>query len=165
MKKIKELWSKNRILFVLFIILIVCFIAICCVVMSYFVGTNKSVYGDRLKNKVKVSKGAEDDYIKSVEADEMVDEATIRVGVRTIYITIKYNEKASLVEAESKAVASLDALQSDVLEYYDIDFILLQDTVAGDETKGFTMMGSNNVNGTGVVWSNNTEIIEEDENE
>lgn len=165
MKKIKELWSKNRILFVLFIILIVCFIAICCVVMSYFVGTNKSVYGDRLKNKVKVSKSAEDDYIKSVEADEMVDEATIRVGVRTIYITIKYNEKASLVEAESKAVASLDALQSDVLEYYDIDFILLQDTVAGDETKGFTMMGSNNVNGTGVVWSNNTEIIEEDENE
>ena len=165
MKKIKELWSKNRILFVLFIILIVCFIAICCVVMSYFVGTNKSVYGDRLKNKVKVSKSAEDDYIKSVETDEMVDEATIRVGVRTIYITIKYNEKASLVEAESKAVASLDALQSDVLEYYDIDFILLQDTVAGDETKGFTMMGSNNVNGTGVVWSNNTEIIEEDENE
>ena len=165
MKKIKQLWNENRILFVLFIILIVCFIAICFVVMSYFVGTNKSVYGDRLKNKVKVSKTAEDEYVKDIEMDEMVDEATIRVGVRTIYITLKFNDKASLVEAESKAVASLEALSEDILSYYDINFILLQDTVAGDETKGFTLMGSSNVNGTGVVWSNNTEIIEEEENE
>ena len=165
MKKIKKLWIENKILFVLFIILIVCFIAICCVVMSYFMGSNKSVYGDRLKNKVKVSKELEEEYIKAIEADEMVDEATVRVGVRTIYITIKFNEKASLVEAEGKAVASLDVLGEDTLNFYDINFILIQDLVAGDESKGFTLMGSNNVNGTGVVWSNNTEIIEEEENE
>jgi len=44
-KRIKKLWNENRILFVLFVILIVCFIAICGVVMSYFVGDKKSVYG------------------------------------------------------------------------------------------------------------------------
>ncbi len=131
--------------------------------MSYFVGTNKSVYGDRLKNKVNVSKKAEEDYVKAIKDDEMVNDATIRVGVKTIYITLKFNEKASLVEAQSKAVASLDALSEEILGYYDINFILLQDDVAGDETKGFTIMGSNNVNGTGVVWSNTTEIVEEEE--
>ncbi len=163
--KIKKLWNENRILFVLFLILIICFIAICFVVMSYFVGSSKSVYGDRVKNKVKVADKMQKEYIDAIELDEMVDEATIRVGVRTIYITLKFNSTASLVEAESKAVASLDALSEDVLAYYDINFILLQDDVAGDESKGFTLMGSNNVNGSGVVWSNNTEIVEEEANE
>ena len=165
MKRIKKLWNENRVLFVLFIILIVCFIAICCVVMSYFVGDKKSVYGDRLKNKVKVSKSVEDEYTKTIEIDEMVEKATIRVGIRTIYITLKFNDKASLVEAESKAVASLDSLSEEVLSYYDVDFILVQDAVAGNESKGFTIMGSTNINGSGVVWSNNTEIVEEEKNE
>lgn len=165
MKKIKKLWNENRILFVLFIVLIVCFIAILGVVMSYFVGDSKSVYGDRLKNKVEVSKSIEDEYVKSIEIDDMVEKATIRVGVRTIYITLKFNSTASLVEAESKAVASLDALSEEILAYYDIDFILVQDSVPGDESKGFTLMGSNNVNGSGVVWSNNTEIVEEEKDE
>ena len=39
----------------------------------------------------------------------------------------------------------------------------MQDKVSGDESKGFTLMGSSNVNGSGVVWSNNTEIVEEEE--
>ena len=162
MKRIKKLWKENRILFVLFLILVICFIAICFVVLSYFVGTNKSVYGDRLKNKVKISEKEKKEFIKSLEEDETIDKVTYRVGVRTIYITIKFNEKISLVEAESKAVTSLEKIKEKELKYYDVNFILLQDKVESDESKGFTMMGSSNVNGTGVVWSNNTKIVEEE---
>lgn len=162
MKKIKKLWKENRILFVLFLILIICFIAICFVVLSYFVGTNKSVYGDRLKNKVTISEKEKKEFIKSLEEDETIDKVTYRVGVRTIYITIKFNEKISLVEAESKAVTSLEKIKEKELKYYDVNFILLQDKVESDESKGFTMMGSSNVNGTGVVWSNNAKIVEEE---
>ena len=163
MKKLKKMWNENRILFVLFVILIICFIAICAVLFSYFIGSSKSVYGDRLKNKVNISEKEKDEYIKALEEDEMVDNVTYRVGVRTIYITIKYNLKASLVEAESKAVASLEKIKEKVLGYYDINFTLIQDKDSNDETKGFTIMGSNNVNGSGVVWSNNTPIVEEKE--
>ena len=163
MKKLKKIWNENRILFVLFLILIVCFIAICLVVFSYFMGTNKSVYGNRLKGEVKIPEKQEKEYKEKLEADDMVEEVTWRKGVRTIYITIKFNETASLVEAESKAVASLENIEDKILKYYDINFIIIQDKVSSDETKGFTLMGSSNVNGTGVVWSNNTEIVEEEE--
>jgi len=142
-------------------ILIICFIAICVVIFSYFIGSSKSVYGDRLKNKVEVSTKEQSEYVKALKEDEMVDDVTYRVGVRTIYITINFNLKASLVEAESKAVASLEKISEKVLGYYDINFTLTQDTDANDPTKGFVIMGSNNVNGSGVVWSNNTPIEEE----
>ena len=163
MKKLKKIWNENRILFVLFLILIVCFIAICLVVFSYFMGSNKSVYGNRLNGEVKISDEQEKKYVDALEADGMVDSVTWRKGVRTIYITIKFNETASLIEAESKAVASLENIEDKILKYYDINFIIMQDKVSSDETKGFTLMGSSNVNGTGVVWSNNTEIVEEEE--
>ena len=163
MKRLKKMWNENRILFVLFLILIVCFIAICLVVFSYFIGSNKSVYGNRLNGEVKISDKQEKDYIDALKSGDMVSDVTWRKGVRTIFITIKFNDKASLVEAESKAVASLEKIEEKILKYYDINFIIMQDKVSGDETKGFTIMGSSNVNGSGVVWSNNTEIVEEEE--
>ncbi len=162
MKKIKKMWRENRILFVLFLILIICFIAICSVVLSYFVGTKKSVYGDRLKGKVKIAEKDQKAYIKELEEDEAIDSVTFRKGIRTIYITIKFNDKTSLVEAESKAVASLEKIKEKYTKYYDINFILTQEKVETDESKGFTIMGSSNVNGTGVVWSNDTKIVEEE---
>lgn len=163
MKKIKKIWKENRVLFVLFIILIVCFIAICSVALSYFVGTNKSEYGDRLEDYVKVSDKEKKAYIDALKEDELVADVKFRVSIRTIYITIKFNKEASLVEAQSKSLASVDNISKEILAYYDINFIIEQDKVAEDPTKGFTLMGSHNLSGEGVVWSNNTEIIEEEE--
>ena len=50
MKKIKELWNKNRVMFVLTTIVIVCFIIILVVVLQMFFGVSSSPYGDRLDN-------------------------------------------------------------------------------------------------------------------
>ena len=163
MKKIKKIWKENRVLFVLFIILIVCFIAIFSVALSYFVGSNKSEYGDRLNDYVKVTDEVKSGYIDALKEDKLVDNVTFRISVRTIYITIKFNSEASLVEAQSKALASVDNISAEVLDYYDINFIIKQDKIDEDPTKGFTLMGSHNISGEGVVWSNNTEIVEEEE--
>lgn len=163
MKKIKKIWKENRVLFVLFIILIVCFVAICSVALSYFVGSDKSEYGDRLNDYVEVSDEVKNGYIDTLKEDELVEEVTFRLSVRTIYITIKFNSNASLVEAQSKALASVDNIGEEVLAYYDINFIIKQDKTEEDPTKGFTLMGSHNISGEGVVWSNNTEIVEEEE--
>lgn len=163
MKKIKKIWKENRVLVVLFIILIVCFIAICSVALSYFVGSDKSVYGDRLNDCVKVSDEVKNGYINALKEDKLVEAVNFRVSIRTIYITIKFNSEASLVEAQSKALASIDNISEDVLAYYDINFIIKQDKTDEDPTKGFTLMGSHNISGEGVVWSNNTEIVEEEE--
>lgn len=163
MKKIKKIWKENRILFVLFIILIVCFIAIFSVALSYFVGTSKSEYGDRLDNYVKVSDKVKSEYIDTLKEDKLVDDVVFRVSVRTIYITIKFTNEASLVEAQSKTLASVESIPKDVLAYYDINFIIKQEKAEEDPSKGFTLMGSHNVSGEGVVWNNNTDFVEEEE--
>ena len=43
---------------------------------------------------------------------------------------------------------------------YDIDFILTKEKSENDE--GFTIMGAKNVNGSGLVWNNNTPIKDEE---
>ena len=48
MKKLKNSWNQNRVLFVLTTILIVCLLLILSVVIDYFLGTSKDKYGDRL---------------------------------------------------------------------------------------------------------------------
>ena len=48
MKKIKDLWNRNRVLIVLVIIVLTCFCIIGVVMVKYFFGGNTSSYGDRL---------------------------------------------------------------------------------------------------------------------
>ena len=49
MKKLKKIWQENSVLLVLLLILIACLIAISIVVVTYFVGSSNTKYGDRLE--------------------------------------------------------------------------------------------------------------------
>ena len=44
----KKLWKNNRVVFVLVIILIICFIAICSVALTFFYSKDTNEYGNRL---------------------------------------------------------------------------------------------------------------------
>jgi hypothetical protein len=161
MKKIKEVWRNNKVLFVLFIILIICFAAIVTVALSYFVGTEKSPYGNRLDNKVELPKNFEKDIETSLDADETVKKSEVRISIRTIYITIEFEDGITLEAAKEKAVACLELITEEQLEYYDINYILKQNKT--EESEGFTIMGARNSFGTGIVWNNNKPIVEEEE--
>jgi len=156
MKKLKKAWANNRVIIVLGIIVIVCIIIILGVMISYFVGTGKSSYGDRLVEIEKMAVKNEDKnrYLEKIEENELVDTVNFSVSGGIIYIKITVVEKASLVEAQSIATASLDQLDEDYLKIYDINFTIEQ---AKTETvDGFLVMGAKNVNGTGLYWSNMT---------
>lgn len=157
----KKFWKENRVLLVLIIILIVCFVAICSVTLSYFVGSRESVYGDRLTDKVAIKDKEKNSYIEKLKKEELVKDVTFRVAIRTIYVYIEFDEKATLTEAENKATASLENLSEEILSYYDVNFILEQEKNEGNE--GFTIMGAKNSKGTGISWNNNTvkEEVEE----
>jgi len=159
----KNIWKDNRVLFVLIVILIVCFIAICSVVVSYFVGSHKSIYGDRLVDKVVIKDKAKKEYIEELEKDELIKSVDFRVSIRTIYIDIDFADEATLVEAESKAAASLENIEEEILKYYDVNFILSKEKTKKDP--GFVIMGAKNSNGTDISWNNNTVIEEETEEE
>lgn len=156
----KKIWKENRVLFMLILVLIVCFIAICSVVLSYFVGSHKSIYGDRLENKVEIKEEVKEDFLNSLKENKLVSNGDFRISIRTIYIEIEFDTKATLVEAKSVALASLENLDEELLAYYDVNFILIKEKTEKDE--GFIIMGAKNSNGTGISWNNNT-VIEKEE--
>ena len=163
MNKLKEIWGKNKVLIVLGIILIICFIAILIVTFSFFFGGSESVYGDRLDGieNYPIEDSFIDEYIANLESDEMINSATFDTKGRIIYVTIDFVGDTSLVEAQSKAAASLEQFSEETLSYYDINFTLTSESTENSE--GFTIMGARNVAGSGLVWNNNTPRESEDE--
>lgn len=158
----KKFWKENRVLFGLILVLIACFVAIISVTVSYFVGSHKSIYGDRLVDKVEVSKKEKTNYLAKLKENELVKNVEFRVSIRTIYVDIEFVDTCSLVEAQSIAASSIEQLKEETLAYYDVNFILVKNKTENDA--GFTIMGAKNSNGNGISWNNNT-VIEEPETE
>lgn len=164
MKKLKKIWQENSVLLVLLMILIACLIAVSVVVVTYFVGDSSSKYGDRLEGieKYPFSDSLQEEITTKIKEDEAIKNVTIRTSGKTIYVTLEFVSKITLVEAQSKALASLEYFSEDLLSFYDIEYMIHADST--ENTEGFQIIGSHNVNGTGgIVWNNNTQISSEEE--
>ena len=162
MNKIKKLWMENRVLFVLFIIVFICACIILGVVFKYFFGATKSNYGERLDGieAVEITDTMKNDFLVAIKDDELVDNATIDVRGKIVYIYLTFNEGSSLVEAQSKALEALQTFEQNYLDFYDFHFTLKSE--ATENSEGFLIMGAKNVNGSGLVWNNNTPVADED---
>ena len=152
MNKLKSLWANNRILLILGAILLVCFIAIIVVVLTYFVGTRKSVYGSRFDNmKTHIKEAEQNAYIEALESSSIVDKVRFRVSGKTIYISTTFKDDVKLEDAKKLMEESLDKFSDAVKETYDINFTL--------NGKLFNViMGARNVSGNGLSWNNNTPV-------
>ena len=117
MKKLKNFWHNNSVLLVLLVILVACLTAISVVVVTYFVGDANSKYGDRLEGikDNKFDKEMKEELIAKIEADDLVEKVKIKESnTKTIYVTIEFAPKTSLVEAQSKALASLEYFSENI---------------------------------------------------
>lgn len=160
-KKIKNSWRSNRVLFVLTIILVICLIMIAVVSIDYFFGSSKDKYGDRLEgiNEVEITSKRIKELENNILKDEKISDCKINQIGKMIYVTMNFTDGITLVESQGKALATLELFNKKELEFYDINYTLLQNKTESSE--GFTIMGSKNVNGSGLVWINNTPISEE----
>lgn len=158
-KKLKNSWNQNRVLFVLTTILIVCIILILMVVIDYFLGTSKDKYGDRLEGIKNVEVSRISELESKVKEDEKIANCNIRQIGKIIYINIKFTNEITLVEAEGKALNTVELFSEEELKFYDLNYSLTQD--ATESSAGFSIMGAKNINGTGLVWNNNTPVSEE----
>lgn len=159
MNKLKNFYKENRVFSILMLVIIVCVILMAVIVLKNFVFSNGSnVYGDRLKDekKYKISDKLQKEISSDLEKDEAIKNATVTIKVRTIYIQINYNSGIDLDSAKSKAVSVLEKFSEDELGYYDIEFILVSE--AATDYEGFKIMGAKNVNGSNIVWNNNTPV-------
>ena len=151
MKKLKKLWNENRVLMILGVILLACVIAILCVVLKYFVGSNSSVYGNRFDNmKTKITEKEQNAYIKALEDNSSVSKVRFRVNHKTLMISVTFKNDIKLDDAKKIIDGSLEKLSDKVKETYDINF-----TVNVGDT---TLMGARNASGNGLFWNNNTPI-------
>ena len=145
MKKLKKMWNENRILMILGIILIVC--------LTYFVGSNKSAYGNRFDNmKTTIKEKEQNEYIESLEANTNVEKVRFRISNKTLYISVTFKDDIKLDDAKKIIDESLEKFSDDVKETYDINYTI--------KNSSFTLMGSRNASGNGLVWNNNTPVEE-----
>ncbi len=155
----KQFYKENRVFSILMLIVAICLIIMIGVALKYFFfGNSSSPYGDRLKDesKYKLSEKEEKEIVSSLESDETIKSASVRTSIRTIYVNIEFNPGISLLEAQGKAVSVLEKFSEGQMGYYDIEFIL--SSLSTDSADGFTIMGAKNVNGTNIVWNNNTPV-------
>lgn len=166
MKKLKKIWQENNVLFVLLFILIACLIAISVVVITYFVGDSSSKYGDRLEGieDYPFDEDMQKDIIAQIKENEIVEDVTMRVSGKIIYITITFVPATTLVEGQSIAMASLEYFSEETLSFYDLEYMIKSEGT--EDADGFTLLGAKNVSGTGgIVWNNNTQFEEEETEE
>ncbi len=158
----KQFYKENRVFSILMIVVAVCLLLIIGITLKYFIfGSSSSPYGHRLKDekKYKISDDLKTEVKSTLESDESIKKASVRVSVRTIYISMEFNTGVSLEEAKGKAVTALEKFSEDELGYYDVEFILTEESA--DNSEGFTIMGAKNVNGSNIVWNNNTPVTTE----
>ena len=158
----KQFYKENRVFSILMIVVAVCLLLIIGITLKYFIfGSSSSPYGDRLKDekKYKISDDLKTEVKSTLESDESIKKASVRVSVRTIYISMEFNTGVSLEEAKGKAVTALEKFSEDELGYYDVEFILTEESA--DNSEGFTIMGAKNVIGSNFVWNNNTPVTTE----
>ena len=153
MNKIKKIWTENKILLVLAVILIVCLVIFLGVSIKYFYGSNSNKYGSRL-DSIKDTPLSEElfkDIENKLKESESVSKVTTNLQGKVVYITISYNEGTKLDDAKNVAAEVISLFNEDELQLYDLEF-----TIKSNE---FTLMGARNSNGSGtIVWANNTPI-------
>ena len=162
----KDFWRKNKVVVVLVVILIGCFIAIAFVAARYFISTNRSVYGDRLQDleKNEFEKAKQDEFLNEIKKNESVISASLKTKGRVVYVTVKFDSKIDLLSAKATVENSFAVLTESLLEYYDFNVTMSQEESDENKESGFLIMGARNKNGNGVSWANNTPIEEESEN-
>lgn len=155
MKRFKKFYSEHRVFSILMAIVIVCIILMATVLIQcFYVDGDKGKYGDRLEGieNVKLSSSKLDEIETKILAEKNIKVATIKVTGRIVYLDISFDTPASLVEAQSVALKSLDNFSEEEKEFYDFHFTLKQS--ATEQSDGFLISGAKNRNGSGLVWNN-----------
>ncbi len=164
MNKIKKVWTENKVLLVLAIILLVCLAVFGIVSLTYFYGSSNNVYGDRLDviKNVPLSDKLFEDIKNTLDANESVSDSALRLRGKIIYIDIDFMDGTDIENAKQIAEGVVPLFNEDELEVYDLQFIIR--TV--NTENGFTLMGARNCNGSdSVVWNNRTITTDESSTE
>lgn len=153
-KKLKQLYKENRVFTILMCISVTCLLLVVILFGYYLISsTSKSKYGTRLDgiNDVKIDN--ENKLENSIQKMDGVDEATVNVHGKIVYLDIKVNDDTSMDSVKAIADESLKLFEDDYLNYYDFHFMVTKDN---EEQKEFPALGYRKSGAKKVTWSHNT---------
>ena len=146
--------QDNTMLWILIIILLVCFLLIGFLFYKYFYsGISTSKYGDTRLEGIEnypLSENLESEINKLYKEEKSVNKVKVDVEGRIIYIIVDFKESIKVDSAKSIATKALDKIGEDNLKFYEVQYIL---TYSGEEENtNYPVFGSKNANSLKVVW-------------
>ena len=157
MEKLKGFYRNNRIYCILMGVSILCIALIAIAFLMYFIHQTKNdVYGNRLNGieSVAISNEHKNEVITYFKEQEIVEEATINIKGKIIYINI-YLNNGKVEDAQSLAIKSLEQFTEDEKNFYDINFTFAKKEETDDEEKDstFPIMGYKKSDKTIISWT------------
>lgn len=153
MKKIKDLVSRHKLLSAICLLALIVIIMMMYVFFNLFVGGSNK-YGDRLKGieSHKVEKKEQEEVVSFLKEKNEVNDASIRIQGKIIYIHIEYTRETSLDTAKAIATESLAKISDDEKKFYDIGYYLTQTSDDNSEDKGFIVTGNKSNELDSISW-------------
>ena len=146
--------QDNTMLWILIVILLVCFLLIGFLFYKYFYsGISTSKYGDTRLEGIEnypLSPNLESEINELYKEEKSVNKVKVDVEGRIIYIIVDFKESIKVDSAKSIATKALDKIGEDNLKFYEVQYIL---TYSGEEENAnYPVFGSKNANSLKVVW-------------
>ena len=153
MKKIKDLILRHKLLSAICLLALIVIIMMMYVFFNLFVGGSNK-YGDRLKGieSHKVEKKEQEEVVSFLKEKNEVNDASIRIQGKIIYIHIEYTRETSLDTAKAIATESLAKISDDEKKFYDIGYYLTQVSDENQEDKGFVVTGNKSSELDSISW-------------
>ena len=151
-QKSRKRRQENTVLWVLLLILLVCFCVIGFLFYKFFyAGAGSNKYGDRLNGieDYPLPKTLKEDIKGLYTEDDSIGNVNVNVEGRIIYIDITFTKPLGKGDATSKAEQSLEKIGAENLTFYEVHFVLTYD---GEEENVFPIFGMKNANNLKVVW-------------
>ena len=125
MKKILNFMKKNIFLTIISLFILISLIIIAIVSFKFFINGNNK-YGNRLDGieEVEITSEEKKEIASTIEENDNVNNAIVRIQGKIIYITIEYTEETSIDQAKEIANNSLENFSEDELNFYDVGYFL-----------------------------------------
>lgn len=152
-KGIKDLILRHKLLTIICFLALIVVIILINVFFNMFVGgTGK--YGDRLKGieEVTISNKDKKEIVDFLEEKDTVEEASVRVQGKIVYINIIFTKDTSLDRAKAVATETLALFEDEEKEYYDFGYFLTQVSAQDSEDTAFIVTGSKNAKLESITW-------------
>lgn len=149
---LKDLIMRHKILSMICLLAFIIIVVLLYVFFSIFIGGNNK-YGNRLEGieAVELSKSKLSDIKDSVEKNDEVESAKVRVQGKIVYFDIVFNKDTSKDKAKEIANKTLDEFDKDEKEFYDFEYILTQN-MGDDEDAGFKITGTKGPKTEGISF-------------